>query len=157
MHSILVIRQVAAVLDAHWRGITRSFGLTPQDALVLAWLSQQPGIPGSELGCRVGRARQSMQRTLDRLEQSRLVERRSSMVHGCTVGWALSARGDELWGRLARFLASEDAALERLRISPRELVKVLCQLMEEVLRLDKCPWGELVIPPASSSTPSWDL
>ena len=80
MQLMLAVRQLAGVIDVMAGRITRQFGLTPHDVLVLGWMAERPGISGTLIAQFLGRTRQSVHRSLVRLEFRDLVERYESCV-----------------------------------------------------------------------------
>ena len=96
MRMVVVIRQLSALLDELLVRETYKVQLTPEDALVLAWMVEQPGISCVRLSERVGRQRTSVQRTLKRLEKRGLLESWESSFTKRTAGWALSERGQAI-------------------------------------------------------------
>ncbi|MDP1824171.1 MAG: hypothetical protein Q8L48_13040 [Archangium sp.] len=75
MKTMLVLRQLTAVLDRKLAGVTRPFRLAPTDALLMGWMVQRSGLPGSNLADLVGRSRQSVQRSLERLLKRGLIQK----------------------------------------------------------------------------------
>ena len=60
MQTMLVLRQLTAVLDRKLAEVSREMDLTPADVLVLGWIVQMPGISGSRIAHLVGRKRQNV-------------------------------------------------------------------------------------------------
>lgn len=54
MQTVLVMRQLTAVLDHFLMHVTRELRLTPQDALVIAWIVEREGIGASMIAAREG-------------------------------------------------------------------------------------------------------
>ena len=79
MQMVLVMRQLSGLLDAYLLRVTRRVRLTPQEALVLAWMEERPGISAAAIAECLGRYRQSVQRSLEGLEDRMLVERYASL------------------------------------------------------------------------------
>jgi DNA-binding MarR family transcriptional regulator len=75
MKTVLVLHQLLVIIEREARPIARQFGLTPEDVLILGWLVDHDATRGSLIADRLGRSRQSVQRSLERLERDALVER----------------------------------------------------------------------------------
>ena len=158
MQMVLVMRQLTAVLEHLIFQATRESQLTPQDALVLGWLAQQPGISGSEIAWSTGRSRQSVQRALERFERRQLVERYQSAFAERTVGWALTEPGRVLWLALERRLGSHEKELQAKGIKIAPFVDGLRRLMDELMTAERAmSISRLVEPPRPTKTPEWDL
>lgn len=134
MRTVLVMRQLAAVLDELLLSVTRRARLTPHELLVLAWIAQKPGIGVGTVASCIGRKRQSVQRTLEKFEQRKLVERFQSCVRDRTSGWGLTNKGEEFWGRLAAELREQDERLHRSGLMTHEHLKYLERLMRDLRR-----------------------
>lgn len=159
MQLVVVISQLTAVLDELLLRVTRSTRLTPEDALVLAWMVQKPGIGGAHLARCVARKRQSVQRTLERLERREFVQRLESCIRDRTAGWALTEAGREQWEILERGFRSQDEALNRAENLRNWVVNLEC-LVNAVAGVarTRSSWGaELIEPPKEPETPEWDL
>ena len=113
MQTVLVMRQLGAVLDHFLMHVTRRVRLTPQDALVLAWLVEREGMGASMIAARVGRKRQSVQRTLERLKDRFLVVRFEPDSRDRASGWGLTDHGRETWEKMQEAFGHQDAELER--------------------------------------------
>jgi DNA-binding MarR family transcriptional regulator len=96
-------------------------GLTPTDCIVLEAIQEEPGISGVELATACGVTKQALAQILDKLEQRRLVVRRSTPGLGRTLRSYLSDEGarvaavvtttvDELQDEAIGHLSSQDAA-----------------------------------------------
>jgi DNA-binding MarR family transcriptional regulator len=134
MRTVLVMRQLAAVLDELLLSVTRRARLTPHELLVLAWIAQKPGIGVGSVARCIGRKRQSVQRTLERFEERKLVERFQSCVRDRTSGWGLTNKGQEFWGRLAVELRAQDERLHKTGLMTHEHLKYLERLMRDLQR-----------------------
>ena len=159
MQMVVVMRQLTAVLDELLVRETYKLGLTPEDALMLAWLAQDRGISPSLLAERLGRKRQSVQRALERLEERNLVERYESSIRKRTAGWALTERGEEAWDELGRGFATQDCELAKNGVNLRQWVNGLEELLRAIhgiTRTRKWPRAELVVPPEEPKIPEWD-
>lgn len=94
---------------------------------------QRPGIGARDMGYRLGRSRQSVQRTLERLERRGLVERYGSMIRDRTAGWGLTESGQELWREVERGFRLQDALIESSGVVTDSFVKALENLMTELM------------------------
>jgi DNA-binding MarR family transcriptional regulator len=157
MHMVLVMRQLSGLLDELLSEVTRRVRLTPHDALVLAWVVEKPGIGAAMIGALLGRRRQSVQRSLERLEDRLLVERFPSDCRDRASGWGLTDQGRETWNGLVSGWCSQDASLEARGVALRSWVKSLEHLMMD-LRGARRRWSEvgLVEPPIDRVPASLD-
>ncbi len=133
MQTVLVMKQLAAVLDHFLMHVTKRVRLTTQDALVLAWIVEREGIGASMIAARVGRKQQSVQRTLVRLEDRFLVQRFESDTRNRTEGWGLTEHGRETWAILQDGFGHQDAELERRGVNFREWLRSLDELMKQTM------------------------
>lgn len=159
MQLVVVIRQLTAVLDELLLRVTRSARVTPEDALVLAWMVQESGIGGARLARCVARKRQSVQRSLERLERRGLVQRLESCVRDRTAGWSLTEEGREQWQILERGFRAHDEALNRTENLRNWVVNLEC-LVKAVAGVARTRFSlepNLIEPPEESETPDWDL
>ena len=149
MTTALVIRQLSSLLDEMLIRETRHCRLTPQDALVMACMVHTPGINAADLAFRLGRKRQNVQRTLERLEDRFMVERHESEVRGRTSGWSLSDHGWEIWEHLERCFKLQDIRLKARGVDLERLLDSLEALMCEVMGTARKDIGlpPIVIPP----------
>lgn len=158
MRTVLVMRQLAAVLDDLLLSVIRRARLTPNELLVLAWIAQKPGIGVGSVARCIARKRQSVQRTLERLEKRKLVERFQSCVRDRTSGWGLTNKGEEFWGRLAAALREQDERLHKSGLMTHEHLKYLEKLMKDLREHSAAMsvLGLVEVPP-EEQTPEWDL
>lgn len=140
---MLVMRQLSAVLDHQLLKVTRRVRLTPHEALVLAWLVEKPGLPAFTIAWYLGRSRQNVQRSLERLEDRELVERYSSLVRDCTAGWGLTERGRTLFAELEHGFHLQDQELERKGVRLRDWVNSLNELLVATRRPEPCGMSNL--------------
>ena len=145
MRTMLVLRQLTAVLDRNLAQVTRRMRLTPHDVLVLGWMAQIPGISGSNIASRVGRSRQNVQASLERLEGSRLVEKYAEASHCRQVGWGLTHRGNEVWASLLRQFEVQEEMLRRCGVT-RQFLNGLDDLITRMTRN----------PPAPTAPTTWN-
>lgn len=158
MQTMLVMRQMMAVLDGLMREVTRRVQLTPEDALVLGWMVERPGISGSDIAYRIGRSRQSVQRAVERLERRALAERYTSSVNDRTVGWALTEEGYALWAEVERGFRLQEEALRSRGVVVRPFLEGLKTLMTEMMSAGPAMARlGLVDPPPREDVPGWDL
>lgn len=137
MRTILVMRQLTSVLDHLLGHVTRRVQLSSDNLLVLAWMVQRPGIGARDMGYRLGRSRQSVQRTLERLEGRGLVERYGSMIRDRTAGWGLTESGQALWREVECGFRHQDAFLEASGVFTGSFVKALEDLMTALMTTSK--------------------
>ena len=158
MRMVVVIRQLSALLDELLVRETYKVQLTPEDALVLAWIVEQPGISCVRLAERVGRQRHSVQRTLVRLKKRRVLDAWQSSFTKRTCGWGLTEQGQELWDQLARGFERQDRELERKGANLRQWALALEELMRAIYGITRTStWGQsMVIPPEGPEIPDWD-
>ncbi|MDP1825555.1 MAG: MarR family winged helix-turn-helix transcriptional regulator [Archangium sp.] len=137
--------------------MTRRARLTPHELLVLAWIAQKPGIGVGSVARCLGRKRQSVQRTLERLEKRKLVERFQSCVRDRTSGWGLTKKGDEFWAQLAVELREQDERLHRSGLMTQEHLKALEKLMKDLKQhsAGMSALGLVEVPP-EEPTAEWD-
>lgn len=131
MKAMLVMRQLAAVMDEIFARVTQRYGLTPHDVLVLGWLAEERGISGSRVAYNIGRTRQSVQRALTRLEFRGFVERFESCVRDRAAGWALTANGQQLWNELGEAFTAQEKALEYRGVALHRFLDALDTLVRE--------------------------
>ncbi|MDP1823147.1 MAG: MarR family winged helix-turn-helix transcriptional regulator [Archangium sp.] len=156
MKTMLVLRQLAAVLDQKLVTVTRARKLTPHDLLVLAWMEQKPGISGSLLAHRVGRKRQNIQASLERLEQRGLAEKYAGSYRGRSVGWGLTNRGASLWAELATGFQVQEDMLASCGVTPA-LINALEGLITRMARSQAQPttWSPGLIEVPEDEVPEW--
>ncbi len=105
----------------------RGHGLTLRHLSALGHLSRQPGLSYSELARRAGITVQSMQATLQHLEQLGAVERRTVPGRGRTAQLHVTAAGTELLGRGRSVIRDADQRL--LADVPPERHALLTELL----------------------------
>lgn len=149
MQTVLVLRQLGMLLEQMMHGVTRRLGLRPQDALVLGWLVQKPGISGNEIAWFLGRSRQGVQRTLERLEGMKLIERYKGTFHNRTVGWGMTEQGCKYWAQLERGLGTQEASLRNHGVDLVPFLHGLKSLMSEVTKASRAmaSVGLIELPP----------
>jgi DNA-binding MarR family transcriptional regulator len=69
---------LARVLEREWTKAFKPFGLTPSQAFMLRVVLEKPGLLQSELAAELAISRSTATRTLDGLEQMKLLERRTT-------------------------------------------------------------------------------
>jgi DNA-binding MarR family transcriptional regulator len=159
MRMVVVIGQLSALLDELMVRETYKVRLTPEDALVIAWIVEQSGISCARIAERVGRKRQSVQRTLERLRGRGLVEGYESDVRKRNSGWGLTAKGYEMWEELSRGFQAQDDRLRHNGADPRQWANSLEELMRVVHGITRrqTTWGlPLVVPPEEEEISDWD-
>lgn len=156
MQLIIVIRQLCTVLDELMLRETQEFFLTPEDALLLAWLSQDDGVDGSSLARRVRRKKQSVHRALMRLERRGLVQRLPSCLDEITVAWALTQLGQDTWTSLIFRLGRHEQKLGERENVQRWVTNLQC-LVKAIAEVKKQPGVRLPEPPQEPQIPEWDL
>lgn len=158
MRTMLVLRQLAAVLDQKLVAVTRGMKLTPHDVVVMAWLEQRPGISGSQLAYRVGRTRQNIQQSLERLERRGFTERYAGSYRGRSVGWGLTKRGSERWVQIVGCFRVQETMLEGCGVT-EHLIRALEDLIKHMVRTPvPTTWGPGLIDIAQEpETPDWDV
>lgn len=158
MRAMLVLMQLGAVMNELSARITRRSGLTSHDLLVLGWMSQQPGISATDAAARIGRARQSVQRTLERLEWRGLAERRESVIRDRTSGWGLTSKGQEQWEELERAFSAQESELKHLGVRVTRFVDELEKLVIGMTQIaHRYPRLGLTVPEPEEEVPEWDL
>jgi DNA-binding MarR family transcriptional regulator len=152
-----VPRAMTSLLDEMMVRETYKVQLTPEDALVLGWIVEQPGISCARIAERVGRQRHSVQRSLMRLKRRGVLEGYQSPGER-THGWGLSERGHEIWEGLSRGFELQDRQLERSGANLRQWVIALEDLMRAVYVVTRATtWGQpMVIPPEEPEISDWD-
>lgn len=73
---------LARVLEREWAKAFKPFGLTPSQAFMLRAVLGKPGLLQSELATALGISRSTATRTLDGLQQMKLLERRATESDG---------------------------------------------------------------------------
>jgi DNA-binding MarR family transcriptional regulator len=73
---------LARVLEREWAKAFKPFGLTPSQAFMLRAVLGKPGLLQSELAAALGISRSTATRTLDGLQQMKLLERRATESDG---------------------------------------------------------------------------
>lgn len=154
MQLIVVIRHLCHVLDALMVRETSEFGLTPEDALLLAWISQEVGIDGSRLARCVVRKKQSVHRALQRLERKGLVMRLQSSLDEITVAWALTESGEKTWFEISHRLGFHERKLGEKENLQRWLTNLEC-LVNAIAEVKRAP--RLQEPPELPGPLEWDL
>lgn len=158
MRLVLVMRQVMGVMDSVMREGTREAGITAEDFLILAWLVERGALSGSDLGEWMRRARQSVQRSLVRLEQRGLVERLGSAVDGRTAAWALTDAGRRRFEVVEAWFHAKERYLRARDINVEKFAFALGELMHALLEQPRDRgWLGLVEPRPDTETPEWDL
>ncbi len=127
--------------------------LTTQDALVLAWIVEREGMGAAMIAARVGRKRQSVQRTLVRLEDRFLVQRFESDSRDRTEGWGLTDHGRETWGLLQEAFGHQDAELARRGVNFRGWLLALEDLMKELMAVRRNPFSPGLVDPPVDDMP----
>jgi DNA-binding MarR family transcriptional regulator len=92
-------------------GELRGQGLSLRHVSALGHLASSPGLSYSELARRAGVTAQSMQATLNQLEEIGAVERRTVPGRGRTAVLHITDRGAEVLGESRAVIASADARL----------------------------------------------
>jgi DNA-binding MarR family transcriptional regulator len=154
MQLIVAITHLCTVLQHLMLQETQQLGLTPEDALLMAWLSQEEVVDGSHLARRVVRKRQSVHRALKRLEKKGLVLRLPSSIDEITVAWALTEEGEKTWFILSTRLAHRERKLAQTENLQRWLTNLEC-LVNAVAEVKRGP--KLEDPPETPETAEWDL
>lgn len=158
MQMVLVMRQLSGLLDAYLLRVTRRVRLTPQEALVLAWMEERPGISAAAIAECLGRYRQSVQRSLEGLEDRMLVERYASNLRDCTVGWGLTEEGRALFAELESSFRAQDQELLNRGVRLGDWVNGLHELLLATRKQSTLsPVGLVVPPPEENDPPEWDL
>lgn len=142
MRTMLVLRQLAAVLDQKLVAVMRGMNLTPHDVLVMGWLEQRPGISASLVAHRVGRKRQNIRASLERLKRRSLAEKYAGSYRGRSVGWGLTKGGSALWAQLMHGLQAQEEMLVHCGVTPG-FVNALEDLITRMTRNQPEPttWG----------------
>lgn len=137
MAAILDLKLALSIIDAVLRASRREAAaddVADDDALLLGWLKERPGLPGAELAWRCGRSRSNMHRALRRLQALNLVEPLPSVVSGRTCGWALTEKGAEVTRRVNGRIAAYDRLLAQAEPRIEEFSKHLLEVMQRLLR-----------------------
>jgi DNA-binding MarR family transcriptional regulator len=138
---MLVLRQLTAVLDRKLAEVTRRMNLTPHDVLVLGWMEQIPGISGSNIAGRVGRTRQNIQSSLERLERRGLAVKYTGPSGGRGVGWGLTNQGSAVWCNLLAGFQVQEAMLVHCGLT-RQFINGLDDLNTRMARNSpSTAWG----------------
>lgn len=156
MLMIVVIRQLCTILDDLLLREAQDLFLTPEDALLVAWLAQEAGVDGSRLARRVCRKKQSVHRALQRLERRGLVQRLPSCLDEITVAWALTESGRETWERLALRLGRHEQKLGERENLMQWITNLEC-LVKAIAEVKRLPGVRLSDPPQQPQIPEWDL
>ena len=154
MQTVLVMKQLAAVLDHFLMHVSKRVRLTTQDALVLAWLVEREGMGATMIAARVGRTRQSVQRTLVRLEDRFMVARFESDSRERTEGWGLTEHGRETWSILEDGFGHQDAELERRGVNFREWLRALEELMQQTMAVRRSTFSLGLVDPPVDDMPT---
>lgn len=157
MRMMMVMRQLSAVLDQRLAEVTRTEGITPQDALVLTWMEQVPGISGSNIADLVGRKRQNVQASLLRLKRLGFALKYPASYRDRTVGWGLTEQGHQLSARVAEGFRLQEEHLKSLGVSPGLLHDL--EVLIRRLRTHPSPFGSpgLIEIPKEPKVPLWDV
>ena len=154
MQTVLVMKQLAAVLDHFLMHVSKRVRLTTQDALVLAWLVEREGMGATMIASRVGRTRQSVQQTLVRLEDRFMVARFESDSRERTEGWGLTEHGRETWSNLEDGFGQQDAELERRGVNFREWLRALEELMQQTMAVRRSTFSLGLVDPPVDDMPT---
>lgn len=158
MRTMLVLLQMTSVMNELSARITRRFGLTPHDVLVIAWMLERPGISATDSAARVNRARQNVQRTLERLERRGLVERRESVIRDRTSGWSVTEQGEAIWAELERVFSAHEGAFKHRGVPATQFVDALAELARGIKETTSLyPRLGLIEPEPEEDAPEWDL
>jgi DNA-binding MarR family transcriptional regulator len=161
MAAILDLKLAMSIIDAVLRASRLDAAVddvADDDALLLGWLLERPGLPGAELAWRCGRTRSNMHRALRRLQALKLVEPLPSVVSGRTCGWTLTQQGGEVTRRLQRRIEAYDQLLRDAEPRIEELAKRLLEAMKRLLRPHDQRAGtkRLVRPERRDRLQQWD-
>jgi DNA-binding MarR family transcriptional regulator len=157
MIILLATHQVATLLDDELRLMARDHALHLSDVLVLSWLHQNDEQACANLAWRLGRPRQSVQRSLESLEDRGLVERLDSVFTHRTVAWRLTEEGRRRWEALNQELCTDTLRSRTPSLDLGRLAVDLHALLRTLrlgVRNGKC--RVLVDPPERTVVPDWD-
>lgn len=105
---------LARVLEREWSKAFKPFGLTPSQAFMLRVVLKKPGLLQSELAKELAISRSTATRTLDGLQQMKLLERqatandgRESAIQPTSLGIAMQDQLDAASGAVTKRLKKE--------------------------------------------------
>lgn len=105
---------LARVLEREWSKAFKPFGLTPSQAFMLRVVLKKPGLLQSELAKELAISRSTATRTLDGLQQMKLLERqatandgRESAIQPTSLGIAMQEPLDAASGAVTKRLKKE--------------------------------------------------
>jgi DNA-binding MarR family transcriptional regulator len=130
----LAHQQMKRVLASRVKGT----GLTTTDCIVLEAIQEEPGISGVELATACGVTKQALAQILDKLEQRRLVVRRSTPGSGRTLRNYLSDEGAQAAAMITTIVdALQDEAIRHLPSrNPAQLHEVMLANVEAWSKMD---------------------
>ena len=149
MGLIILLYQLARVLEGLMTEVTKEHGLSVADAMVLAWLQAKPGVGCAEIAWCLRRDRSNVQRTLLALEEERLVERDAPPGKPREVGWYLTQSGELVWKDLAAGFSHQTNQANRRQVKLDYFMDGLQYIIEELVRVKggRTMEPELFVPP----------
>jgi len=135
-HIYYLFTQIVGRRNRHITEKLKPFGVTVPKWRVLAALHARPATTMNQLSHLTTIDRTTLTRTLDWMVQARLVERRADQHDRRSVRLMLTARGEEIFGRVLP-LVMEDNARSIRGIGPAELAHFRRTLTRIVDNLDR--------------------
>ncbi|MFO0594708.1 MAG: MarR family transcriptional regulator [Myxococcaceae bacterium] len=133
MNLLLLFKQLSLALDVRMADALREVSLHTEDMLLLAFLSQDRAFGPQDLAWLVGRSRQSVHRSLERLKRLGYVTASPSDFVDRNVFWGLTQLGHETWGSIQRTIAAEENRLSWNPESTRALSTLLREFIVKLL------------------------
>ena len=157
MRAMLVFRQLIGLLDRKLVEATRHEDLTPEDVLLFVWMEEEPGLSGSTLSRMLGRSRQNIQASLERLLKRGLVVKYPACHRDRAVGWGMTEKGSARWDALQKRLRAQDALLKNYGVTD----SVILGFQELIIKLRRLSRpisnSGLFEVPEEVKTAAWDL
>lgn len=122
----------------------------------MCWWEQRPGISASLVAHRVGRKRQNIRASLERLKRRGLAEKYAGSYRGRSVGWGLTRGGSALWAQLMRGFQAQEEMLVDCGVT-RGLINALEDLVTRMARNQAEPteWGPGLVEVPEDEDPEW--
>lgn len=157
MRLIILLYQLARVLEGLMTEVTKECRLTVADALVMAWIQSKPGIGCGEIARCLGRNRSNVHRTLVALERWKLAERDGPPDKPRDVGWYLTGHGQLVWKDLAAGFKRQTNEANRRQVKLDYFMDGLAYLIEELVgaKGQRSAEPELFVPPEKPKV-FWD-
>lgn len=117
------LKRAEQAAQAAKEAVLRDAGVTPAQQMILAVLTEAPGITGAELARRCAITPQTVTSSINRLEAGGLVERRHHPVHRTLIEIHPTNQGKDLFTQADQHVVELDATLSA-SLSDTDLVRL---------------------------------